>query len=190
MGWGRAWALAAWVMGAPAWAGGNLTQHVAAPVTLTPSARLGSAGFDGPMFVEAQRLPVDRQVTRGQGLLLGYKLRSERAELLFRAGYRHGLPLAEAPVFEDRSLLLTSGGSIAVSAGTVTWLQLDLDGFREIAGSRIVRLEAVPGLRFRFGRELPWEAGVGVLAALRPAADSAGFGFERFAGVLQMCGRF
>ena len=190
MGSARALALAGLVVATPAWAVGEVTERVETPPRLVPSARLGVAGVDGPMFVEAQELPVDRVVTRGQGLLLGYKLRSERAELLFRAGYRYGLPLADAPVYEDRALLLTSGGSIAVSAGTVAWVQFDLDGFREIAGSRIIRLEAVPGLRFRFGRELPWEAGVGVLAALRPPADSGGFGIERFAGVLQMCGRF
>ncbi len=207
MGKARAHALALWCcVGAslcslPAWAEGTVRWWVDAPgraVLASPRPQVSARGEaawvldlpDRRLFVSAQSLPVDRIGGRWRGLLLGYRMTHSRAEVQFRAGYRYGLPLAEVPVYEDHPLVLTSGSAISVSAGTVTRLQLELDSFREIAGSRIMRLEAVPGLRFRFGVRSPVEAGMGMLAGLRPPWEGGGFLVERLTGVVQMSGQF
>lgn len=135
-------------------------------------------------------LPVDRATAGGLELLLGYRLYAPRAELLFRVGYRYGLPLVETPFYEDTPVRLTSSGPVTVSAGTVARMQLEQDGFRDIAGSRIMRLAAVPGLRFRFGMRSPIEAGMGMLAGVRPPWARGGFLVDRVTGVVQMSGRF
>jgi hypothetical protein len=200
MRWARALALVAAVCAAPAAGAVPVERSLDETVARWPAARPGVSAHADPswvmplpragLFIEARSRKAERDGTRGRGLLLGYLLRSPRAQVQFRAGYRYGLPLAEAEVFDDPGLVLTSGSSVGISAGTVAWLQLDLDGFREIAGSRIMRLEAVPGLRFRFGDAVPWEAGFGLLAGFRPASGAAGLAIERFAGVVQLSGRF
>ena len=122
------------------------------------------------------------------GLALGFTGDSIRAHVRLRPGFRYGLPLdAEADPFDD-GVRLTSSGWLAVTAGTVAWLQLDLDGFREIAGRRFMRLDAVPGLRFR-AADSPYEAGLGALASLRPSSAEQ-FGIDRLAAMIQISARF
>lgn len=164
------------------------------PMAATGEQRFGVRLSDALMLEARARLfsrslpgEVGEPLT-ARGLVLGYSLGDAQARVQLRAGYRYGLPSEAEPAHEDAGLVLTSGGSVAVSAGTVAWLQLDLDGFREVAGRRFMRLDAVPGLRFRLGDETPWEAGFGVLASLRPTSRDR-FGIDRFAGLLQLSGR-
>lgn len=130
------------------------------------------------------------RVSRGRSLVFGYTLEGARASVQLRAGYRFGLPLEEAVLpASDEGWVLTSGGSFAISAGSVGRLQLDLDGFREVAGARLVRIDAVPGLRVHLNESRSLEAGVGCLAALQ-RTSSEGFGIERFAAIVQFGGGF
>ena len=85
--------------------------------------------------------------------------------------------------------MLASGGTFTLSLGTVAWLQVDLEGFRELAGARIFRLDAVPGVRVRPWRELPVEAGAGVLVAFTDPLQHDPIP-TRLSGVLQLFGHF
>lgn len=190
MGWGRAVALVVGLcaFGAQADDGRAVLEQRSevgsqAPLVFGFQIELRQDLFAAPLRQEVHAAPGSR------GLTLGYGLGAANTRVQLRAGFRYGLPLDEAPAPEDAALVLTSGGSIAVSAGTVAWLQLDLDGFREIAGRRFMRLDAVPGLRFRLSEASPVEVGIGALASLR-ASSSDRFGVERFAGIVQVSGRF
>lgn len=143
-----------------------------------------------PRLFDASAFPITSSTVRGRKLLVGYSVRTDKAQLGLRAGYRYGLPLTETTRrASDEGLMLTSGGTLAISAGTVAWLALEVDGYQEVAGERLVRLDAVPGLRFRVGHDSPYDAGIGCLAVLKPLSTE-GFGIERFAAVARISGRF
>lgn len=116
---------------------------------------------------------------------LEYMMNGPQARLTLRAGYRYGLPFDEVERVDD-SVLLSAGGSVVVSAGTIAWLQLDFAGFRELAGARLLRLDAVPGIRLRPWK-LPVDVGAGLLVALSPTADGMKLGLTR---VLQLAATF
>ncbi len=142
----------------------------------------------GPLTVQAQRAPgVEPQRRAGNSFALGYLFGGQAARFGLRAGYRFGLPMdVPEPTLED-TLVLTSGGTLRVSAGTVTWLQLDLEAFRELAGARVLRLDAVPGVRVALSQALPIEGGAGLVVSTK---TNDGVFQNRVAGLLQLGGRF
>lgn len=120
-------------------------------------------------------------------LSLEYMLNAPQARLTIRAGYRYGLPFDEVERVDD-TVLLAAGGTLSVSAGTIAWLQLDFAGFRELAGARLLRLDAVPGIRVRPWK-LPLELGAGLLVAFVPGRDGRSLE-QRLTRVLQLGGTF
>jgi hypothetical protein len=153
---------------------------------LTPSE---SAVVERGFFVEASRLLPDDSTRLGRSFAFGYALDGKKTLLSLRAGYRFGLPLDEAVSITDDSVVITSGGTLSLRAGTVAWLEIAFDGFRELAGSRMIRLDAVPGIRLQPFRDAPLDVGVGCLASFRRAEDEHVYG-RSFAGVFQLSGRF
>lgn len=135
-----------------------------------------------PRMTESHALP------DGTGkLALEYILNVPTARLTLRAGYRYGLPFDEVERPDD-SVLIAAGGTLSISAGTVAWLQLDLQGFRELAGARLLRLDAVPGIRIR-PTALPLEFGAGVLVSFAPTPEGLTFE-QRLTKVIQLGATF
>jgi hypothetical protein len=143
----------------------------------------GATGALEGVFIEAY-VPSERAGLRPLAHLFGFamgwggRFAHDRALWAFRAGYRHGLELGqgvEAPV------VLTSGGSIEIRAGTVAQLKMDLEGFHEVEGSRRVRLDAIPGVRVQPRWALPLSAGIGIALSARQVAPTT---FERHCAVL------
>ncbi len=135
-----------------------------------------------------QRL-TDREQRLGRGMAFGYALDGRRTVITVRAGYRFGLPLDDALAPADDSLVLRSGGTVKISAGTVAWLQLDFEGFRELAGARLWRFDAIPGIRVRPYPDAPVEAGLGCVASFA-SASGEGKSAGRLAGAFQLAGNF
>ncbi len=147
------------------------------------SARLPGLGL--PLLLESQRpVAAEPQQRAGRGLSLGYLFATDQAALSLRAGYRYGLPMDVPELRVDDTLVLTSGGTLKVSVGTIAWLQVDLEAFRELAGARVLRLDAVPGVRVALG---PVEAGAGVVVSTKLERGKVR---NCAAGLLHLGGRF
>jgi hypothetical protein len=155
--------------------------------SLTPrwGETVQSAAVGRGFLVEASNQPTGL----GRAFAFGYSLDGKKTLFTVRAGYRFGLPLDEPVNVTDDSVVLTSGGTLALRAGTVAWLEIAFDGFRELAGSRMIRLDAVPGIRVQPFRKAPIDVGVGCLASFRKTEGEHAYG-RSFAAILQVAGRF
>lgn len=155
---------------------------------------LGDSSFSVTGFSEQGALALfalrpAREPLTGQSrrFSLEYMLQAPAARLTLRAGYRYGLPFDEVEHGND-AVVLSAGGTLSISAGTVAWLQVDLQGFRELAGARLLRLDAVPGIRIR-PTGWPVEVGAGVLVSFAPGEGASSFD-QRLTKVLQLGSTF
>jgi hypothetical protein len=133
------------------------------------------------------------RVNSGQGFSMGFLVGKRKAYVTLRAGYRNGLPMDDAMSGDygklDDVFAITSGGTLVISVGTVAWLQFDLESFRELAGTRVSRLDAVPGVRIQPFKAIPLEAGAGLLISFK-RPEGGGALARRYAGVFQILGYF
>jgi hypothetical protein len=169
---------------------------------------MGTLAFRGPAHAASPELPnADRlepaspvrvpamfsfdEVTPadalGRRFTFGYALTGQRNVVGVHAGHRQGVPVDELIPGGDDMLLLEA--PLRLTAGTVATLQLAFDGFRELAGTRLVQQDPIPGLRVAFADDFPLEGAAGFVVLMTSNEQRTAL-VRNYAGLLQLCGRF
>jgi hypothetical protein len=113
-----------------------------------------------------------------------------RLEFMKRTGYGEGLPIPEDVAKLDETLTLKSNGVIVMGAGPLTWLHVEVESFRELAGARRYKFVALPGLVVKPLRHVPIQLGAAMLIAFKRRPDAYSDERRRATGFLQVSGRF
>jgi hypothetical protein len=114
------------------------------------------------------------------GFSLGWVFGKADAQWALRVGYRRQLDAAVDLGLNEVPIVLTSGSTLEIRAGTVAHVHFNLQGFREIEGQKRFRFDAVPGIRLT-PRGWPLSPGVGVALTVRQVAATR---FEHQGAVL------
>lgn len=128
---------------------------------------------------------VELDVSMKRMMRFGFELKDMHALPLSRVTHRFGLPVDEQASRDDR-VNLTSNGRFA--AGTLIQLQRDMTAFKELAGQKFFREDAVPGLKYFPVKDAHFGAGL-MLSLDRREQSSALFGVP-FLALAQVGVRF
>jgi hypothetical protein len=170
--------------GAVAWA---CALCVASLAVAAPARSENRLVPDSAPQVDVSARPVAPSASESKSLkrMMRYGVTLEEMQKLHAAPqqFHFGVPYDELAIRDDRVNLLPSG---RLSAGTILRIQRDFTRFRETAGVRFFKPEAVPGLMLSPFNSLPIEIGAGGVVSLDEFAANSLLASRAFFATLQL----
>lgn len=155
------------------------TRQDAEQQRLVPNEESGLAAARPPAPSDEDHPDVSVKRLARAGVTLAEMQRIPVSARRFLAGVPFDL---QAP--RDGRVLLTPNGEL--SAGTILWVQRDFSRFHELAGVRVNRPEAIPGVMISPDPSVPVELGAGLTVSLDERAENSLLASRAFFATFQL----